>query len=332
MDRYFLRQGKPRLAITPIDRLAYLGDEAMGALCYQPSLRSREELIEAVQIGTAAREALRLFEGKISDAGRLLARIGGSPGGARPKALIGIAGDTTHFVAGNGPLPDGFTHWLVKFSAPRRSETSEYGRHEGVLEYVCLQLAKVSGITVPEFQLIDDGTGVRHIAVRRFDRPAATTRRHIVTAGGLLHADHRLPSLDYAELLKVAWVLTRDSTQVLEQYRRAVFNLFVGNHDDHARNHGYLMAADGTWRLSPVYDVTFSGGPGGEHWTSYLGEGGHPGIPVLMRLAEQASLNAAEARAVIEQVQSAMTRFPSLAVELGIPLKLRNVVMQRLKE
>jgi serine/threonine-protein kinase HipA len=141
-----------------------------------------------------------------------------------------------------------------------------------------------------------------------------------------------LPSLDYAELLKVAWVLTRDSTQVLEQFRRAVFNLFAGNHDDHARNHGYLMAPDGTWRLSPVYDVTFSGGPGGEHWTSYLGEGGHPGIPVLMRLAEQASLNAAEARAIITQVQSAMTQFPSLAVELGIPLKLRNVVMQRLKE
>ena len=92
------------------------------------------------------------------------------------------------------------------------------------------------------------------------------------------------------------------------------------------------MAEDGRWRLSPVYDVTFSGGPGGEHWTSYLGEGRYSGIPILMRLAEQSSLRAVEARGVIEQVQSALARFPSLAVELGIPLKLRTVVMQRLTQ
>ena len=329
MDRYFLRQGIARQDISLIDRLAYLGDDAMGALCYQPSLRTGETLREAVGIGAAAREALQLFEGKIADAGRLLARIGGSPGGARPKALIGIPADGDSFVSGDGPLPAGYTHWLVKFSAARKGGVNDFGRHEGALEKVCLRMAAAAGITVPEFRLIDDGTGVRHIAVRRFDRPSPVARRHVATASGLLHADYRVPSLDYAELLRVAWALTRDSTQVLEQYRRAVFNLFAGNRDDHAKNHGYLMDESGRWRLSPVYDVTFSGGPGGEHWTSYLGKGTSPGTATLLKLAEQASIKSGEALAVMDQVQSAMALFPSFAVELGIPSNLRRSLAER---
>ena len=330
MDRYFQRQGVARNDITLIDRLAYLGDDAMGALCYEPSLKSGEIPQEAVRIGVAAREALQLYEGKISDAGRLLAKIGGSPGGARPKALIGIPTEGDGFVSGNGPLPEGYTHWMVKFSGEGRGGVNDYGKYEGVLEHICLQMAKAAGITVPEFRLIDDGAGARHLAVRRFDRPTPTSRRHVATACGLLHADYRLPSLDYAELLRVAWALTRDSNQVQEQYRRALFNLLSGNRDDHAKNHGYLMEESGRWRLSPVYDVTFSSGPGGEHWTSYLGEGSCPGTTTLLQLAEQASIKANQARAILEQVQSAITLFPSLAKELGVPLKLRRAVAERL--
>ncbi len=330
MDRYFQRQGVARNDITLIDRLAYLGDDAMGALCYEPSLKSEKILQEAVRIGVAAREALQLYEGKIIDAGRLLAKIGGSPGGARPKALIGIPAEGDGFVSGNGPLPEGYTHWMVKFSGEGRGGANDYGKYEGTLEYVCLQMAKAAGITVPEFRLIDDGTKVRHLAVRRFDRPSSTSRRHVATACGLLHADYRLPSLDYAELLRVAWALTRDSNQVQEQFRRAMFNLLSGNRDDHAKNHGYLMDESGRWRLSPVYDVTFSSGPGGEHWTSYLGEGSRPGATTLLQLAEQASIKANQARTIIEQVQSAMMLFPSLAKELGVPIKLRRTVAERL--
>jgi len=332
MDRYFIRQGMDRQRITPIDRLAWLGCEAMGALCYQPSLRAEQLLHEAVQIGATAREALQLFEGRIADAGRLLARIGGSPGGDRPKALIGIAADGESFVSGNGPLPEGYSHWLVKFSAMQKSAASGFGRYEGALEQICLNMAEAAGITIPENRLIDDGSGLRHIAVRRFDRPTPAIRLHVATASGLLHADHRLPSLDYADLLKLAWALTQDATQVLEQYRRAVFNLFVGNLDDHAKNHGYLMDGNGRWHLSPVYDVTFSGEPDGEHWTSYCGEGSRPGRATLLRLAEAASIRKADAVAVIEQVQSAVAMFDALARESGLPLKLRRQIGMRLNQ
>ncbi len=332
MDRYFRRQGIARNDITLLDRLAYLGNDAMGTLCYEPSLKSGEILQEAVRIGVAAREALQLYEGKITDAGHLLAKIGGSPGGARPKALIGIPAVGDSFVSGNGALPEGYTHWMVKFSGEGRGGVNDYGKYEGTLEYICLQMAKAAGITVPEFRLIDDGVKVRHLAVRRFDRPSSNSRRHVATACGLLHADYRLPSLDYAELLRVAWTLTRDAHQVQEQYRRAVFNLLSGNRDDHAKNHGYLMEEGGQWRLSPVYDVTFSTGPGGEHWTSYLGRGSCPGISTLLQLAEQASIKEHQARNIIEQVQSAMTLFPSMAKELGVPLQLRRTILEHFQQ
>ena len=43
--------------------------------------------------------------------------------------------------------------------------------------------------------------------------------------------------------------------------------------------------ASATWRLAPAYDLTFSGGPGGEHWMTVAGEGRAPGAPVAARRA-----------------------------------------------
>lgn len=40
-----------------------------------------------------------------------------------------------------------------------------------------------------------------------------------------------------------------------ELYRRMVFNIFCSNTDDHMRNHGFIYAGNGQWKLSPLYDV-----------------------------------------------------------------------------
>jgi hypothetical protein len=94
-----------------------------------------------------------------------------------PVGVLAVADHGDSFVSGNGPLPAGYTHWMVKFSGEGKGGAHGYGRHEGALEHICLLMAGAAGITVPEFKLIDDGTGVRHLAVRRFDRPTPATRR-----------------------------------------------------------------------------------------------------------------------------------------------------------
>lgn len=331
MDRFFLKNGIKRQDISPIDRLAYLGNNAMGALCYRPSLNKDDQGTEAVSIGETAREALDLYEGNIEDASSLLAKIGGSPGGARPKALIGISDCGTKFISGLNELPVGFTHWLVKFSGSKPTHLRELGPYEGGIEYIYLKMAELAGITVPGYRLITDGSGLQHIAVRRFDRPARTGRMHIATAAGLLHADPGAPSLDYSDLLKWAWVLTKDNNNVEEQFRRAVFNYYATNRDDHAKNHGYLMDSNGGWQLSPAYDLTYSFGPRGEHWTSYLGEGKNVTGSTLLKLAQIGSINEKTAVGIIDKVRAAVDQFQTLCKEFSVPAKYSNPIVTEMQ-
>jgi serine/threonine-protein kinase HipA len=326
MDRFFKKRGIDKHHITPLDRLAFLGDHAMGALCYHPPLETEQSnSLEAVHVGNLAREAFDLYEGRLESAGRLLAQIGGSPGGARPKALIGISEEKDRFVSGVGHLPDGFSHWLVKFSA-------EADRYDGVLELIYYRMAQNAGITVPEHFLISDDTGVQHIATRRFDRLPGNRRRHSATACGLLHADYMAPTLDYEVLMKVAWKLTRSAEQVEEQFRRAVFNLYAINRDDHSKNHGYVMSDKGEWELSPAYDLTYSSGPHGEHWTSYSGEGKNPGIAQVLKVAKTASIHEKTALSIIDQVKTAVATFTKMACEYNVPVKISEPVRRQIEK
>lgn len=325
MDRCFKKSGIDRKDITPIDRLAFLGNHAMGALCYRPPAQEEDVgAIEAVSVGDMAREAYELYEGRIEDAGRLLALIGGSPGGARPKALIGISENNDRFVSGVSRLPDGFSHWFVKFSG-------ESNRYDGVLEFIYNQMAKIAGITVPEHMLITDDKGIRHVATRRFDRMPGNRRRHIATASGLLHADHMAPTLDYEVLLNMAWRLTNSAAQTEEQFRRAAFNMFAVNRDDHSKNHGYMMSDEGLWELSPAYDLTYSTGPGGEHWTSYSGEGRNPGIANLLSVSKSASISNKDALIMVDQVKTSVSTFKRLAKENGVPAKISTPIAKHLE-
>ncbi len=324
MDRSFKKRGIEKRDITPLDQLAFLGNHAMGALCYRPPSQEDAYAIEAVSIGDMAREAFKLYEGRIEDAGRLLALIGGSPGGARPKALIGISESNDRFVSGTSRLPEGFSHWLVKF-------TGEKDKYDGILEFIYNKMAYNAGITVPDHILINDDKGGRHIATRRFDRLSGNMRRHTATVSGLLHVSHMAPTLDYEELFKLAWRLTASAPQVEEQFRRAAFNMFAVNRDDHSKNHGYVMSDEGLWELAPAYDLTYSTGPGGEHWTSYGGEGRNPGMANLLSIAAKSSISGKSALEIIEQVKTSVAAFKQLAKEYGVPAKISAPIIRHIE-
>lgn len=88
MDRELKRRGV-RFPVSPLDRLAYIGDSAMGALSYRPSIDSDNDdrLFDLREIAEAS---IKLYEGEIESVLPAMARAGGSPGGARPKVLVGI--------------------------------------------------------------------------------------------------------------------------------------------------------------------------------------------------------------------------------------------------
>ena len=124
------------------------------------------------------------------------------------------------------------------------------------------------------------------------------------TLAGLLHADFRIPSLDYTTFLRATRFLTRDEREVAKAYRRAVFNVVFNNRDDHAKNFAYCLDERRRWKLAPAYDLTFNVGPGGEHQMDVCGEGRAPGRADLLKLAADAEVPKAQAGEIIDRIAS----------------------------
>jgi serine/threonine-protein kinase HipA len=296
-----------------------VGSRSMGALVYEPEIALEDPaVVKLAELAKQADTVIRNAGG--ADLESLIA-VGGSPKGARPKVLIQLApnGDV-HFGAGN--IQPGFTAWLVKFSA------REDDRHSASLEHAYCLMAKAAGIDVPRTQLL--GKTKRspgYFAIERFDRNG-TTRVHMQTLGGLLNLPQGYAALDYSDLLKVTRELTRDEAAVAEMFRRACFNVFARNRDDHSRNFAFLMDEQGAWRPSPAYDLTFAQGPGGEHTMLVAGEGRAPGVKHLTALAEQVDLK--HSAKIIQEVQAAISRFKRFANKAGVPARLREATAKAL--
>jgi serine/threonine-protein kinase HipA len=123
--------------------------------------------------------------------------------------------------------------------------------------------------------------------------------------------------------------LTRDESAVKEMFRRACFNVFAHNRDDHSRNFAFVMSERGEWRPSPAYDLTWSEGPGGEHTMLVGREGANPTADDLLEVASSVDLK--RPRDVIEQVRSTVARFLEYADEAGVPAKLRRQIARLLR-
>ncbi|WP_342723985.1 type II toxin-antitoxin system HipA family toxin [Bradyrhizobium sp. B097] len=319
LDRRLQKLGHDFRLLTPLDRLAFVGQSGMGALRYVPDKSLRKSGNGAIDIDWLAAQAAAV-QGEVGEADidRLLEIQGGSAG-VRPKIMIGLNDKTGTIVADNGSgLPDGFDGWLVKFKST--VDPAEIGREE----YAYSLMARAAGVDMPPTKLIKTNKGV-YFAARRFDRTESGCA-HVETVSGLLDADHRAPSIDYDTLLKATRALTRDERHVRQMFVRMVFNVLARNRDDHAKNHAFLLAKDGVWHPTPAYDLTLSEGPGGEHNLAVDGEGKNPTNKHIMKVAERASIPKAEAERLFEIVRKAVDRWPEFAKQAGLSEKhLREV-------
>ncbi len=291
LHRAFAAAGRPRAAVSALDELAFLGDRAMGALAYAPST-GPDTLFEAVELGALADHARAVYSGDLDEVLPQLLRAGGSPGGVRPKALVGRAGAQT--CVGEATLPPGFEPWLVKFERPE--DDADCARREAVW----LRLAGAAGIEVPEHETIDLGSAGTALATRRFDR---APRRHLLSAAGALDVDFRTAVVDYVDLGKLALFLASgDLTQAAKLVRRALFNVVMGNDDDHLKNHAWLY--DGhRWRLSPAFDLTWS--PLQARSAPLCGHVAEVPRVALLELGQRLGLSRHETDAILEDVLTA---------------------------
>ena len=313
MDRFFRKQGIDLARVSVLDRLLYLGRETMGALTYHPPSFNKEETEHPIDLHCLAEEAKDVFEGKVKDILPELMKAGGSPGGARPKILVGYNRNNDVILSGEGELGDDFEHWIIKFSARKDSGDA------GPVEYAYSLMAREAGIEMEKTKLFETAEGDQFFGVKRFDRSPDNVRHHIHTFGNLIHANFRIPSCDYGDLLKVVNLLTKDHVQLKKAYRLMCFNVLANNRDDHAKNFSFRLDDEsGQWHLAPAYDLTFSRGPGGEHTTTVSGEGRQPTILHCLQLAKEAGISPREAKDIYYNVENAVSYWLDFAVQVGV--------------
>ena len=301
LDRKLRKLGKSYAEITPLDRLSLIGANPMGALEYEPA-DGDSDLYGDIELDSLSGEVDRILDGEESLVLDELLKLNGSSGGARPKIVACVSSDRKQIIHGGKSVPDGFTPWIIKFSEKHDPQSS------GELEYRYSLAAKAAGITMPETHLfpLKDGRGC--FGVQRFDR-TPEGKVHIHTACGLLHASHRFASLDYENLLKLTWILTRNHADVVEMVRRMIFNIKSGNKDDHSKNFSFLLNSRYQWQLAPAYDLTPSAGINGEQTCMVNGKGCNITDADLIKTAATANVSEVEAKALIDQITTALREY-----------------------
>lgn len=330
------REGVSPSQVSALDRLAYVGHRAMGALTFEPD-NSPTDLPTAVEMATLVETARAAVAGNLADddtrtsALAELVAVGTSAGGARAKAVIAWDRTTGQMRAGNLPAPRGFEQWLVKFDGVGQDTGLGASEGYGRIEYAYYLMAKAAGIEMAHSELLEEG-GRAHFATRRFDRPGdAGDRLHMQSLTGLAGLDYDLIGHhDYASL----FVTARDigAGGVDQLFRRMVFNVLASNCDDHPKNFAFLMDREGQWSLAPAYDVTFAYASN-SRWTyqHLMGVGGkYANITVDDLLAAGEPFGVEAPRDVIAQVGEAVTRWETFAEQAGVSEQNTLMVRERL--
>ena len=285
LDRYLKSKGIVASHLSVLQRLALVGTNGRGALEYYPdsSIKADDDFPDFDKLAADAEKILTTeYSGESLET---LFRHGGSSGGARPKVFVAIDEK----------------EWLVKFRAG--IDPPEVGK----IEYDYAQLAGRCGINMPETRLFEN----RYFATERFDhRPQGKV--HTISAAGLLHADYRIPSLDYSVLLKLCLHLTKNMEEVKALFRQMVFNVIISNRDDHAKNFSFQYVGN-QWQLSPAYDLLPSSGFNGFHTTT-INNQGNPTLKDILQVGTDIGITQKQAQQIVEEVvenckKSGMVRF-----------------------
>lgn len=224
-----------------VDELTYLmesGSDRIGALDFQRSPTQYEPRNASCASIEELAEATELVENGMPLTEELAQALqhGSSIGGARPKALI--HGDDKKFVA--------------KFS----SSSDLYSVVKA--EYIAMRLAAMAGLDVAPVSL-QRATSKDVLLVERFDRIATVQgwqRKIIISALTMLKLDEMMARYaSYEDLAELVRTKFKNAPGTLrELFSRIVFNVLVGNTDDHARNHAAFWDGD-TLVLTPAYDI-----------------------------------------------------------------------------
>ena len=291
VDRMLNSQNINPREISQIDRLAIVGETGMGALSYKPEYNLLEDKDYQEDYDNLALSCKKILNTEHSADLDNLFRLGGSSGGARPKILTKIDNED----------------WIIKF--PSSLDDNNIGE----LEYLYSVCAKKCKIDIPETKLFPSKISSGYFGIKRFDRKKLSTgtirKLHMISVSGLLETSHRIPNLDYNDLMQLTLNLTKSFEEVEKLFRLMCFNVFSHNRDDHSKNFSFIYNEDlNKWELSPAYDLTYNYSINGEHATTINGNGENPSLNDILKVAEKIGLDKKKAEKIAIEIRETVRK------------------------
>lgn len=283
----FTRQGALRFKYPDTD--VFLSDNKLSA----------PPVTNLIELATVAKEISAKHINDLDKLKRWLSVLvapGASLGGARPKA---------NFTESDGSI------WIAKF--PANDDDRDIGAWEGVVH----ELAKSSKIIVPEAKILKLSQNFHTFCVKRFDRHNGK-RVFYASAMTLLQRSESEGAsyLELAQFLLKNGDISFISTDLEQLFRRVVFNVAVGNKDDHLRNHGFILSKSG-WRPSPAFDVNANIDKA-DHVLNIDDCDNRPSMKTVLTTADLYDLSPSKAAQIVEDIVNVVSNWQAIAKKYRI--------------
>ena len=235
MNRILTKNGINPNKLSILTKLSLINKNGLGGLTYEPtqSFQFKQDNLDFDKLFDEVQKILN-DESETDDLDFVYG-LGGSSGGARPKAHIMIDNE----------------EWIVKFAC--RIDPPNVGEKE----YKANETAEKCNINVNVYKLFPSKLCSGYFGTKRFDRKDGR-RVHMISLAALLETTHKIPNLDYMHLFQVVQMISvRPTEDLYEAFKRMCFNVFYKNKDDHGKNFAFIYYEElNGYVLSPAYDLT----------------------------------------------------------------------------
>jgi serine/threonine-protein kinase HipA len=197
-----------------------------------------------------------------------------------------------------------------------------------MVEYATMRLAHLANIHVPDFEVLEIG-GLPVFLIQRFDRNRHGQRLHYISANSLVginkisaRGTEYATQYSYGGIAEIGRAISQTPIETShELFRRMVFNILIGNIDDHLRNHGFIYSQEKKlYSLSPAFDLL----PNQESGPQYIGVGAQGRASTMTNAISQCTrfyLNKDQALAIINDVYSVVANWKKVFQECGVAKK-----------
>lgn len=316
-----------RNKINPLLKLMFIGKRGMGALEFEPAAEELEhrQKINISDLYSMSLDVQKDRESIILDASQEITKqallaVGTSAGGRQMKAIVAYNRTTQEMRSGQTDQPPGYDYFIIKFEDDVVPTTE--------IEMAYYEMATACGINM-ELCIPIRIEGVNHFMTRRFDRKDGR-KIHTQTLAAIN------PNADsYEDLIDTCRALNLTEREIIEIFRRLVFNVISNNTDDHNKNFSFLLEQNGAWKLAPAYDMTFifnryGSGAEASHIFSLHGKTSDITKDDLLDFAKDLGIRDAET--IITEVGIAISKFVQLAEKYRISQPWSHIIKKTLHD